>query len=266
MSLFELQQIGGPWAKRLAKRRAGIDALPWHEARGDASPEAAEAARVVWTMSAFSELAAAASFAEIASALMAAGAPLDLSASAGDFVVDEAIHAELSARMAAALGGAVALEVDLQKLVRPASATAPLLRAAELIMRSCCVGEALTIPVLKATRARARPGLVREVVGRIARDEGPHAELGWWFLDWAAPHLSDEDREHLGRAAGAAIAACAPVFAGSCAGGSDLGVMDCPSYDATFAGALQRAVLRPLAARGIAVPAADVARVDRAAA
>jgi hypothetical protein len=266
MSLLELTLVGGPWAKRLARRRAGIDALPWHEARGEAPPEVVEAARVVWTQSAFSELAAAAAFAEIAAALMAAGAPLDLCAAAGDFVVDEAIHAELSARMATALGGAVALEVDLRRLVRPAIAAEPLLRAAELVVRSCCVGEALTIPVLKATRARSRPGLVREVVARIAREEGPHAELGWWFLDWAAPRLSEADRAHLGRAAGAAIAAFAPVFAGACAGGSDLGVMDCAGYDASFAGALRRAVLRPLSSRGIAVPAADLACVDLAAA
>lgn len=253
MSFFTLSLMGGPWAKRLAKRRAGIDALPWHEAAGGASPEAILAARVVWTQSAFSELAAAASFAAIASALMEAGAPLDLCAAAGDFVVDEAIHAELSARMAAACGGAVALDVDLGKLVRPPAATTPLLRAAELVVRACCVGEALTVPILRATRARARPGLVREVVSRIARDEGPHAELGWWFLDWALPQLSEADRAHLGHAAAGALAAFAPIFAGTCAGGSDLGVLDCAGFDAAFARARSRSVLRPLAARGIEV-------------
>jgi hypothetical protein len=59
----------------------------------------------VWTQSAFSEYASAASFAEIASGLLAVGAPIDLSAAAGDFVVDEIFHAELSARVAMALGG-----------------------------------------------------------------------------------------------------------------------------------------------------------------
>lgn len=255
MSVFGLSLIGGPWERRLRRRRAGFEALPWHEAIGDADDEAIAAARWVWTQSAFSELAAAASFAEIAAHLFACGAPIDLAAAAGDFVVDEVLHAELSARVANAFGGAVALDVDLARLVRPPVAEDPLLRAAELIVRASCVGEALTVPILKTTRDVARSPLVRAVVTRIARDESAHAQLGWWFLDWAAPRLTDADRDHLGRVAGAAVKAFAPIFSGSCAGGSDLGVLDCAAYDAAFADALRRRVVRPLAARGIAIPA-----------
>lgn len=258
-SLFELELIGGPWERRLRRRRAGFDAMPWGEAAAGASAEEAAAARWVWTQSAFSEQASAAAFAEIASCLLAAGAPIDLVAAAGDFVVDEVLHAELSARVAAAFGGAVALEVDLTRLVRPPIAADPLVRAAELVVRTSCVGEALTVPILKATRVRARSALVKAVVARIVRDESAHAQLGPWFLDWAAPRLSDEDREHLGRVAGAAVRAYAPVFSGSCAGGSDLGVLDCATYDAAFAGALKRSVVRPLAARGIVIPEKDLA-------
>ena len=78
----------------------------------------------MWTRTAFSEYASAAAFAEIAPLLLAAGAPIDLVAAAGDFVVDEVVHTEAAARLAAALGGAVALEVDLGKLVRPPAAAA----------------------------------------------------------------------------------------------------------------------------------------------
>lgn len=265
MSLFELSLVGGPWARRLARRRACFDDLPWDEAPRDASPEAMEAARVVWTQSAFSEYAAAASFAEIAACFLAAGAPLDLTAAAGDFVIDEVMHAELSARVVMALGGAVALEVDLSKLVRPPVSRDPLLRAAELCVRASCVGEALTVPILKLTRRRSRSALVREVVARIARDEGPHAEIGPCFLDWAAPRFSDTDRAHLGRVAGEAVRAFAPVFSGACVEGGDLGVLDCESYDATFARALATRVVRPLAARGIVIPEGDLQAVVRAA-
>jgi hypothetical protein len=259
VSLFELSLVGGPWARRLARRRAGWSAFPWAGAAGDAAPADTEAARVAWTQSAFSEYASAASFAEIAACLFAAGAPLDLAAAAGDFVVDEVLHAELSARVAAAFGGAVALEVDLTRLVRPPVSADPLLRAAELLVRTSCVGEALTVPILKATRAAARSPLVQAVVARIVRDESVHAQLGPWFLDWANPRFSDADRAHLGRVAGAAVRAFAPIFAGPCRGGGDLGVLDCARYDATFAAALDRDVVRPLAARGIVVPASDVA-------
>src|SRR6185295_18656952 len=96
-------------------------------------PEAKAAGPWGWTQSGFREYASAASFAEIASCLLAAGAPIDLTAAAGDFVVDEVTHAELSARVAMPLGGAVPLEVDLTRLVRPPAPAAPLVRAAELL-------------------------------------------------------------------------------------------------------------------------------------
>lgn len=251
MSFFELSAVGGPWAKRLARRRAGFDALPWGEAAGEASPEAREAARWVWTQSAFSEYASAAAFAEIAACLAAVGAPIDLLAAAGDFVADEVLHAELSARVAMAVGGAVALDVDLTRLVRPPVSSTPLLRASELVVRTCCVGEALTLPILKTARAGSRSPLIQAVIGRIVRDESHHAELGSWFLDWASPLLSDADLAHLGGVASAALASFAPVFSGACTPGADLGVLDCASYDATFADAVAKRVIRPLAARGI---------------
>lgn len=258
MTLFELSAVGGPWARRLARRRAGLDRLPWNDAAAGASQDAQEAARWVWTQSAFSEIASAAAFAEIASCLLAAGAPIDLVAAAGDFVVDEIIHAELSGRVAMALGGAVSLEVDLTRLVRPPSSESPLLRAAELLVRTSCVGEALTVPVLKSARASAGSPLIAAVISRIVRDESAHAELGPWFLDWASPMLGDDDRAYLGRVAGAAVRAFAPVLGGSCSSGPALGVLDCATFDPVFAAALERRVLRPLAARGIHVPAADL--------
>jgi hypothetical protein len=254
--LFELSAIGGPWGRRLAARRAWIDQLPWDEAL----PRDALDVRAVWTRTAFSEYASAASFAGLASALLAAGAPIDLVAAAGDFVVDEIVHTEAAARLAAALGGAVALEVDLERLVRPARARDPLLGAAELMVRTSCVGEALTLPMLKLSRRLAGSVLVDAVLARVVADEASHAQLGWWFLDWAEPRLDDEARAHLGRAAGDAIRGFAPILGGGCEG-SGLGALACDSYDAAFACAAARHVARPLAVRGIDVPAADLAAV-----
>lgn len=261
MKLFELEVLGGPWGRRLTRRRAGFEALPWNDAARDVSPEAREAARWVWTQSAFSEYASAAAFAEIASCLLAAGAPIDLVAAAGDFIVDEVVHAELSARVAMAMGGAVALEVDLRRLVRPPSAETPLVRAAELIVRTSCVGETLTVPILKTAKAQSRSPLIQAVIARIIRDESSHAQIGPWFLDWADEQLTDADRAHLGRVAGAAVRAFAPIFSGTCSGGSDLGVLDCPSYDAAFAKAVQDRVAKPLGERGMVIPAEDLEAV-----
>jgi hypothetical protein len=214
----------------------------------------------VWTRTAFSEYASAAAFAEIASALAAAGAPLDFIAAAGDFVVEETVHAEYAARLAALLGGAVPLEVDLERLVRPPESSTPLLRAAELLVRTSSVGETLTVPVLKRAAAASSSALVRGLLTLVAADESAHAELGPWFLDWAAAALSDRDREHLGRVAGRAIRAFAPIFGGTCVPPGP-GVLGCDDYDETVVLALERRVLRRLAARGIEVPGEDVAAV-----
>ena len=262
---FELHAIGGPWRRRMAPRRAWIDELPW-PADGASLADDQRAglglddARQMWTRTAWSEYASAAAFAEIAAALLACGAPIDLVAAAGDFVVDELVHAAAAARVAAAVGGAVPLEVDLARLVRPPAATAPLLAAAELIVRTSCVGEALTVPMLKLSRDVAGDGVIARALARIVADEASHAQLGWWFLDWAAPRLTDDDRAYLGRVAGATVGSFAPLLASSCSS-SGLGLVSCALYDPAFAAAVRRHVVRPLAARGIDVPAADLAAV-----
>jgi len=262
MPAFQLAMIGGPWQRRLRRRRGWIERLPWREAL----PDDAEA-RMAWTRTAFSEYASAAAFADIAAALLAAGAPIDLIAAAGDIVVDEIVHTEAAARIAAALGGAVALEVDLGRLVRPPTPEAagdPLLRAGELLVRTACVGEALTVPMLKLARDTAGSPLIEAALSAIAADEASHAQLGWWFLDWAAPRLDGDARALLGRAAGGAIRSFAPLLGGSCRRGG-LGAVACAGYDDTLVGALPRAVVRPLALRGIAIPPADLAAVEHGA-
>jgi len=253
MRAFELALIGGPWGRRLAPRRAFIDELPWDEAL----PRDAADARLVWTRTAFSEYASAAAFAEIAGAFLAAGAPIDLVAAAGDFIVDEIVHTELAARIAAALGGAVELEVDLERLVRPACGPDPVLRAAELVVRTSCVGEALTVPILKLARALAGSALIGKALERVVADESSHAQLGTWFLDWAEPRLDGRARARLGEVAAAAVRSFAPLLGGPC-GGSGLGTVGCDRYDPVFADAVAARVARPLAVRGIVVPSAGV--------
>jgi len=253
---FELSLVGGPWGRRLAPRRAWIDQLPWDEEL----PQDLVDARVVWTRTAFNEYASAAAFAEVATLMLAAGAPIDLVAAAGDFVVDEIVHTEISARLAAKLGGAVPLEVRLDKLVRPPEPASALRRAAELIVRVSCVGEALTVPVLKVARDLAGSELIAEAIAKIVADESAHAQLGAWFLDWAEPELDDDTRVHLGRVAGKALRDLAPTAAnGTCADG--YGRLACASFDAALAAAADRHVARPLAARGIVIPRSDLAAV-----
>ena len=159
-------------------------------------------------------------------------------AAAGDFVGDEMFHAELASRVAMALGGGVSLQVEFDRLARPSSQQTPLMRAAELIVRTCCVGEALTVPVLNQSRRAAGSATVQAVITRILRDEAQHAELG----DLCA------------------------VFGPECARGAGLGTLDCARFDGTFLEAVRRNVVRPLAERGIVVPVDDLEHVQQAAA
>lgn len=263
MSDLTLEAIGGLWTKRLDKRRTGIDEIDWSEIPREATPELVDAAREMWTRSAFSEYASGAAFAEIAAHLAAAKAPIDLIAAAGDFVGDEMFHAELASRVAMSLGGAVRLDVNFDKLVRPPEAEGALLRAAELVVRSCCVGESLTVPVLKQSRHVAGSRTIEAVISRILRDEAQHAELGWWLLDWA--DLTDDDRAHLGAVAGTTIRSFSALFARDCARSEGLGTLPCTRFDGTFLDAVARNVVEPLAERGIVVAQKDIADLRSAA-
>ena len=54
-----------------------------------------------------------------------------------------------------------------------------------MIARFFCVGEALSIPLLRGTWHAARHPLPRAVLGRIVKDEAAHGVFGFMFLDWA---------------------------------------------------------------------------------
>jgi hypothetical protein len=153
---------------------------------------------MAWTEGAVSEYASAAAFAALLGDLIEARAPVDLIGMAGTFVADEMLHTELNARMATELGGGAPYLVDWSALAPPVTDGTPAFeRAVERAVRLCCVGETLSAPLLAATARAAAHPLTRAVLARIAREEPPHARLGWLVLEWAgdvgsfAPRLVD---------------------------------------------------------------------------
>jgi hypothetical protein len=203
--------------------------------------------------------------------MLACGAPVDLVAACADMVVDELFHVELSARLTMELGGAVPLEFDLAKIAPIASPGArPLLAAAELAITTSCVSESLSVPAMARSRALAEEPLVHAVLERLLWDEGPHARLGFWFLDWAAPQLTGDERDQLARLAADTIEVYAPLWQepASCE--------TCPlprglgGHDEVGRRALRRAVetsiAEPLARHGIVLDPARVARLAGASA
>jgi hypothetical protein len=208
---FELEWMGGA-AETLFRRVRRMDELPWDTLDPKQFPdELVERARLSWTDGALGEYASAASFAALLRDLCEARAPVDLIGMAGAFVADEMLHTELNARMAMTLGGAAPYLVDFDKLVAQADESAPpLRRAVERAVRLCCVGEALSVPLLAGSRRAAGHPLTRGVLDRIVKDEPPHAALGWLVLQWAADRLDGPERARLVDVALDAVASYAP--------------------------------------------------------
>ena len=261
---FELSWAGGPAERHVRRRRPGVDELPWgtlHPA--SYPPELVERARLSWTEGAFNEYCSAAAFAELTAALLAANAPIDLVGMAGDFAADEMVHVELNARVAMELGGGAPVSVDFGALTkRPRKRLSPLQRASEICVRTCCVGEAFSVPMLVGTWRSAGHPLTRAVLERIVKDEAPHARLGWLYLEWAAPRLDDRERARLARVAEEALAEYAPYWRGLSSMTNDgiamgdvhaLGWMEANAYAALARTAVRDDIVTPLGRQGISL-------------
>src|SRR4029077_19665207 len=133
--------------------RPEADSMPWGtlDVRGIPEPEVI-AARKAWARAAVQEHRTGMACAMTLRALIEARAPLDLIAVASRFPLDEMVHVELCARMAMEFGGGTEIIHDPKAMVVGCDESlSPLLQAADLVVRFFCVGEAISIPLLRAT-------------------------------------------------------------------------------------------------------------------
>ena len=87
--------------------------------------------------------------------------------------MDELVHVELCSRMAMELGGGTEIRYEPEDVIADAASDLPpLMRAADMIVRFFCVGEAVSIPLLRGTWHAARHPLPRAILGRIVRPDG----------------------------------------------------------------------------------------------
>jgi len=259
LETFELSLYGGAVERRYRRLRPEVDELPWGSIDRSRYPSAVvEGARRTWTEAAFQEHRTGAACAATLKALIAARAPLDLVAFASRFPLDEMVHVELCARLVAELGGAVTLMHDPRELVTEPAREAPaLMQAAELIVRNFCVGEALSIPVLRGSWHASKHPLIRGVLARIVKDEAAHGQLGWLFLDWADERFTDRQRQRLAEVARETIVAVVKRWeqitptAPTPLDADTLGWMESTRYLALARRSLATHVLAPLRERGI---------------
>jgi len=207
MPRFELEMLGGAIEKRYRRARPEVEEMPWGTLDLSGVPEHERVrARLAWTSAAYQEHRTGVGVTEALRLLMQAQAPLDLIALGARFPLDETVHVELCARLAMEAGGGTEILYDPTTMILGATLPGPpLLQCAELMVRFFCVGEALSIPLLRGTWKAARHPLPRAVLGRIVKDEAAHGTFGYLFLDWAEGQLSRADRQQLGASADLAI-------------------------------------------------------------
>lgn len=269
--LFELEILGGATERRFRKMRPEIEEMPWGTLDlAGASEQALVNARTAWTGAAYQEHRTGVACAMTLRAMIEARAPLDLVAVASRFPLDEMVHVELCARMAMEFGGGTEIVHDPKAMVMDVDPQATaLMQAAECAVRFFCVGEAISIPLLRATWHVARHPLPRAVMGRIVKDEAAHGIFGFTFLDWAGPRLSARDRKRLGYFADLAIDFIQRQWEFTRNNrrqqeheGDVLGWMRTDDYLALAERSMEDKVIAPLLARGIPVQGrapADVA-------
>jgi hypothetical protein len=257
---FELTLLGGAAEERYRHLRPGIEALEWEALAPHGAPaEEILAARRAWTVATLQEYATAAAHGTMLAALVTGRVPLDLSAMASRFSLDELAHAELSARVVNALGGGTPLRYDPDRLFSAASrgVLSPELEAARLVIDNC-VSESWSCELLQALWQLEEQPVLRAVRTQIASDEAGHGRFGWMFLDWLLPGCGDAEREALRRMAadlvarlGASLdeAARAPESTFNAFAPMALGKA---GYLALGRQGLEQRVLRPLRERGLA--------------
>jgi hypothetical protein len=199
-----LDWLGGAAERRFRAARPD-PGLAWGSvaaAIGGLPPALVDAARAQWTRRVGGEYAAAVQFAQLGSAMLAAQAPIDLIGMTSTFVTDELHHVELCARVLMELGGAVPARFEPAEMVlRCDPALTPRQLCSELVVRLCCVTEALNLPIAVRAGEAAEAPLLRDVLALIAEEEAPHATLGELWLEWAGPDLDDAERRRLAAAA-----------------------------------------------------------------
>jgi hypothetical protein len=257
-ALFEIEWHGDAAERHFRKVRPFVTELPWGTIDKTChAPEVLEQARIVWSSIALSEYHAAASFADVLSAVLAARAPLDIAGMAGDFVADELMHTELASRIAMELGGGAPVQVDFDEMgmVPSAPNLEAFPRANDLVIRASCVTETISGAIAVETRAIVEQPLIRAVVEQIARDEARHMRFGWLYMDWAVLDMDDDERKRLGRVAVAELAKLSPSWRRrpGTPHGRDFGWLESDQFRARMRTTIVDDIVAPLEKLGIPI-------------
>ncbi len=215
--IFELEWLGGTTEHFFRRARPDAEKVPWGTVDTSRyAPDLLQAVRRSWTEVSMNEYRAVASFAEVIRALADAMAPLDMIGMASDFLADEVLHTELAARVAMELGGAAPIVVDMDRFAIRANLSMPAkMRANEIMLRVCCVGEAFALGVGTPALSLESHPMIRTVQEIVMADEARHKRLGALYLDWASEDWDDAERERLSRVLEDVMTKMRPFWSGA---------------------------------------------------
>lgn len=206
---FALELLGGWLEQRYRTGRPDLDALPWGTLDVSAFDEAQLlGARSGWTDLAVQERLAAVSSARVHWLVQRCEAPLDLCSVVGEVARDECAHAELCARVLAELGGPVEMRFDRARTLGLHGSTSEqrFRDAAVAVAAELCAGETVNLRPLAFRRSQMTEPLLRDVWTTIGRDEAMHSAVGFAFVKWVTPMLSDADLDAMRAAARKVVA------------------------------------------------------------
>lgn len=193
---FELELLGGWLEQQYRADRPDLEALPWGTLDMSAfSAEQLQSAVTGWTDFVLVERLAAAGAAWVAWLVHRCEAPLDVAVVVGNVARDECVHAELCARVINELGGSVAMQYDRSKTFgAPRAMSSDRVRDAAIAAAvELCAGETLNLRTLALRRATVTAPLLKQVWTIIGREEAQHSAVGFAFVAWAMPMLSQTD-------------------------------------------------------------------------
>ena len=247
----------------------GIDTFDWAalEASADSyGDRERERGRRSFVLRALDEQRSVVAFSELLHELLLAGAPIDVVGSLTRVVRDEVLHVDMCDRVVKALGGWD--EKPPQPNWVRSNKKLPLhLRTLQTVLGSLCVGETISVHMIKGVREHASDPVVHALLTRLLADESFHSRFGWWWL--REIDMSDEEqrfaKQYVQKLLPHVIRSMRPKATGKPHTYSPFGSMSVEERAAAFDDAMHKTILPGFDAAGLEASAIWDAMARRAA-
>ncbi len=174
----------GPFAKAHAKFTE-VDQFDW-ETLGKSGEtydaKVRDRGRRSFVLRALDEQRSLLAFSELLTELCEQGAPIDVIGSLARVVRDEALHVDLCDRVVKGLGGWDD-KAPQPRWVRSNKRLPLKRRALATVLGSLCLGETISVHMIRGVRDHATDPVVHSVLTRMLADESFHARFGWYWLE-----------------------------------------------------------------------------------